>query len=283
MEYQRPDNLHDALDALGPDSVVLAGGTDLVTMRAQGSVAGRILLDIKHIPELRGVSRRAGSMEIGATTTMRQLAPTTDAGLQALADGAGVVGAVQTRNRATLGGNVCRSSPAGDTLAPLLVLGTKVQLASRSGDRTVELDDFFVGPGRNVRRVDELVTGFTVPTDGGASAYLRYTYRSWMDLAVVGVAARINMLGSRCTSASLAIAGAAPTPLLVPDAAAALIGSACDPDALERAAQAVQGAANPIDDVRGTRAHRLRALGVLTTRVIRIALERAQSAERVDA
>jgi carbon-monoxide dehydrogenase medium subunit len=99
----------------------------------------------------------------------------------------------------------------------------------------------------------------------------------------VGVAARVNMLGGRCASASLAIAGAAPTPLLVPDAAAALVGSACDPDALEKAAQAVQIAADPIDDVRGTRAHRLRALSILTTRVVCIATERAQAAGRVKA
>jgi carbon-monoxide dehydrogenase medium subunit len=236
-------------------------------------------VDVKRLGELRGLARTDGGFAIGSATTLDTLASWSEPAPSAVIDGARLVGAVQTRTRATIGGNVCRSSPAGDMLCGLLVHEAEAELASLGGSRRVPLADFFLGPGRNVRRSDELLTRLHVPRLAGGSAYARFTYRRWMDLAVVGVAARVAF-GSdgRCVDAAVAVGAAGPTPFLVPEAAAALRSSSCDGEAASAAAEAVVAAAEPIDDVRGTRRHRLRVLRSLARRVIETAAARAREA-----
>lgn len=285
VAYARPGTLAEALELLRePGSVPLAGGTDLVTLRAHGAVTAARLVDLKAVGELRGIAHDGATTRVGAATPMVELASqlaAEHAEHAALADGAGVVGAPQTRNRATVGGNVCRSSPAGDTLAPLVALDAVAELRSAAGGgRAVALRDFFTGPGRNVLRAGELLVALELPRAGGASAYRRRTYRAWLDLAVVGVAVHVRTgADGRCVDASVAIAGAAPTPLLVPAAGAALVGSAYEPEVVVAAVDAVRAAARPIDDVRGTREHRLHAVGVLTRRVLALARARERARE----
>jgi carbon-monoxide dehydrogenase medium subunit len=275
FRYVRPQSLDDALVAMSTDgALALAGGTDLVTLRADGVISPETLVDIKWVPELRGLSGDASHV-IGAATTMRNLLEAERHGLDAIVDGARVVGGAQTRARATLGGNVVRSSPAGDTLCGLLVLNANLRLRSVDAHRSVPIGEFFTGPGRNVRRANELLTAIEVPLHDGGSSYQRFTYRNAMDLAVVGVAASLTATSGVCSSASVAIGAVGPVPLRVPDAAEALVGSACGPHAIEAACAAVVDAATPIDDVRGTQRHRLRVLPVLARRVIEQAWDRA--------
>jgi CO/xanthine dehydrogenase FAD-binding subunit len=277
FRYVRPESLDDALAAMSaPHASVLAGGTDLVTLRAGGLLAPEALVDIKTIPELRGMGGETSRM-LGAATTMRELSETTVPGLDALVDGARLVGGAQTRARATLGGNVVRASPAGDTLCGLLVLDACLHLRSVDGHRALPASEFFAGPGRNLRYENELLTAVEVPLNAGGSSYDRFTYRNAMDLAVVGVAANLSCRDGVCSAASIAIGAVGPVPLLVPDAAGALIGSGCDPHAIEAACAALLDVASPIDDVRGTRRHRLRVLPVLARRVIERAWDRAVS------
>ena len=199
--------------------------------------------------------------------------PLRGAGIGALTDGANYVGGRQTRARATLGGNVARSSPAGDTLAPLIALDAvaRVAGAGHSG-RDIPLSSFFVGPGQNRLEPGEIITEIMVPA-AGASAYLRLTYRSWMDLAVSGVAVWIRPDGAGVAEARVALCGVGPTPLLVPAAAAALAGP--EPDIAEASA-ALESAAQPIDDVRGTAEYRLASLRPLLDRALATALSRSR-------
>jgi carbon-monoxide dehydrogenase medium subunit len=276
FRYVRPESLRDALIAMSSDgSMALAGGTDLVTLRADGQVAPEVLVDIKSIAELRGIRAAESGVVVGAATTMRAMLESAPPGLDAILDGARVVGGAQTRARATLGGNVVRSSPAGDTLCGLLVLGARLHLRSVDGDRVVPAEEFFSGPGRNVRRADELLTAIEVPLAEAGSSYRRFTYRNAMDLAVAGVGASLTCTAGECSEAAIAIGAVGPVPLLVPVAAQALVGSACGTDAIEAAIAALVDAATPIDDVRGTRRHRLRVLRVLARNVIAEAWERA--------
>jgi CO/xanthine dehydrogenase FAD-binding subunit len=265
VRYCRPETMAEALELLGDGAIPLAGGTDIVPLRRAGALAPEALVDVKRLRELRGLDAGA----LGAGETFAAIAAA-DGVPAAVRDGAGVVGAWQTRSRATIGGNVCRSSPAGDALCGLLVHGAAAELVSRTGARRVSMHEFFVGPARNVRRADELLVRLVFPGLPGGSAYARFTFRSWMDLAVVGVAARVAVENGRCVDAAVAIGGVAPTPLLVPGAGAALVAG--DRGA---AADALVAAAAPIDDVRGTRAHRLRVLHTLAGRVIARAFERA--------
>jgi CO/xanthine dehydrogenase FAD-binding subunit len=281
FEYHRPATLAEALELIGHDeAAALAGGTDVIPLRNAGAIGPRHLVDVKHLEELRGIASTGDELWVGAAVTCAELTGALDApAVSALADGAGIVGAVQTRARATVGGNVCRSSPAGDTLCGLLVLGARAELRSRRGFRRVALDEFFTGPGRNTRAADELLVGLSLPRPLGGSAYARFTYRKAMDLAVVGVACRAVVDAGRCVDASVAIGAVAPTPLLVPEAADALVGSAGEAEAVERALDAVTRVASPIDDVRGNARHRLRVLRPLARDVIGTAFERARAAE----
>ncbi|WP_037065850.1 FAD binding domain-containing protein [Pseudonocardia acaciae] len=278
FEYRRPGTVAALIaDMAEPGACALAGGTDLVPLRAAGALAPSVLVDVKHIAELRGVHANNDGIRIGAATTLADLGARVDPALDAVLDGARVVGGAQTRERATLGGNLCRSSPAGDTLCGLLVLDAVAELHSARGTREVAVRDFFTGPGRNVMTPDEILVSVLFPAGRGGSAYRRFTYRRWMDLAVVGVAARLAFSEDTCVDAAVAIGAVAPTPLLVPDAASALVGTACDDAAIARALEPVLATAAPIDDVRGTRAHRLRVLRSLTSDVLRLARARARS------
>lgn len=272
--YHRPTTVGAAVEAMALEGAhALAGGTDVVTLRANGALTPRHLVDVKHVAELAGVWRADGEVSIGAATTCASLVADGDAGLAAVVDGARIVGAAQTRARATIGGNVVRSSPAGDTLCGLLALDAWLELRSTRGVRVVPVAEFFTGPGRNVRAEDELLTRVAVPRRGGGSAYRRFTYRRAMDLAIVGVGAWVAFEDGVCVDARIALAAVGPTP--VPAPADALIGSDGGPDAIAAACDAVVAAAAPIDDVRGTRRHRLRVLRPLARDVLADAVRRA--------
>jgi carbon-monoxide dehydrogenase medium subunit len=266
--YVCPESLSEAVELLAEEGAcVLAGGTDLVLMRAAGLTPTRVV-DVKRLEPLRGVTGES----IGATATLDAVGKLASS---ALTDGARIVGSWQTRSRATLGGNVCRASPAGDTLCGLLVLDASFELESPAGARSVAAAEFFTGPGATLRGPRELLTRIALPALEGGSAYRRFTYRGAMDLAVVGVGARIVVRDGICRDAAIAIGACGPTPRLVPRAAAALVGSDVGAEAVAAACAAVVEAAEPIDDVRGTRRHRLRVLTPLTRRVIAEALARA--------
>lgn len=282
LAYVRPSTLDDAMQAMALDgAAALAGGTDLVMLRAAGIATPSLLVDLKHLPELGDMEAPDDGIRIGAAVTMRRLTTGLGPAMGALADSAQVVGGPHTRNRATIGGNVCRSSPGGDTLAPLLVLGGEAELRSVREVRRVPLDEFFLGPGQNVRLPDELLTAVVFPRMCGASAYERFTYRAHMDLAVVGAAVRLSIGDDgRCDAAAVAMSAAAPTPRLVPEAAEPLVGSRLDLRSIEYACQRLTASASPIDDVRGTRRFRLRALDAVCRRAIARAGQRAAASRR---
>lgn len=278
--YAKPHSVLDALALIGNDSVcVLAGGTDFVIMRSEGIIQPNYIVDIKGIESLRHIRVDSNILDIGACVSLDDLSRNAPFAPNAISDGAALVGSWQTRARATIGGNICRASPAADTLCGLLVLRSQFELASARGARLVSATDFFVGPGRSLLRSDELLTRIIVPQSTGGSAYQRFTYRNAMDLSVAGLAIFLEVNGDRCTDAQVAIGACGPKPILVPNAAKALIGSNLDKVAIDAAANEVVAVATPIDDVRGTRKHRLHVLRPLTHRVTRQALERAMEAQ----
>lgn len=278
--YVRPKTLADALQHLAArTSSVLAGGTDLVLLRADG-VTDRTndLLDVKGVPDLTGIrSHDNGKISIGACTSLQDVANMVALPPNAISDSAAVIGGWQTRARGTVGGNVCRASPAGDTLPGMLVTRAAFDLASSSGTRLVPADGFFVGPGQSVLQSNELLTHITLGYPRGASAYLRFTLRRAMDLAIVGVAAYVDVVDGRCIDARIALSAAAATPVLASDAAQALIGTRLDETAINRAAGLVLNPATPIDDARSSQMHRRIVLPVLAQRAIHIAHLRAST------
>jgi carbon-monoxide dehydrogenase medium subunit len=195
-----------------------------------------------------------------------------------LAEAVALIGSTQIQGRATVGGNLCNGSPAADTTCALMVNEAQCVIVGPAGERTVPAEQFCTAPGRTVLGRGELLVEVRLPRPAPrtADAYLRLIPRSEMDIAVAGAGVRVTLdADGVCTGARVAIGAVAPTARLVPEAAAALVGTRLDAAALARAAEAAAAAARPIDDKRGTVAYRRTVAGVLTRRAAVTAAARA--------
>ena len=238
-------------------------------------------MDVKRIPDLMEISIDADGLVLGAATPAAEVFENTEIRQlwPGVAEATDLIGSTQIQGRATLGGNLCNSSPAADTVPALIAVGARAVIAGPSGERELAVEDFVTGPGQNVLGRGEFLVKLRVPRPGPrtSDAYLRLIPRTEMDIAVVGAGVALTLdEGGTCTAARVVIGAVAPTALLVPDAAAALVGSSVDDAALAGAAQAASAAASPIDDKRGTVAYRRKVTGVLTQRAAAIAAERAR-------
>ncbi len=176
----------------------------------------------------------------------------------------------QVRYLATLGGNVCNAAPSADTAPALIALGAKALIYSRHGLKTVLMEDFFVGPGLTVLEHDELLTGVSIPLPSKSSdhVYLKHTLRRSMDIALVGVAVKIEQENGICTDARIVLGAVAPTPIRVRRAEAILTGSLLDQDDINKAAETASLSCEPITDVRCCSQYRRQMVRVLTIRAL---------------
>ena len=188
-----------------------------------------------------------------------------------------LIGSTQVQGRATICGNLCNASPAGDSIPALIAAGGLCDIATASGTREMPVEDFVVGVGKNALQEGEFLLGvkFAMPKANTKDAYLRFTPRTEMDIAVAGVGVRVSVENGICTDARVSIGAVAPTALLVTSAADALIGSSLDEAALAAAGQACKDSASPISDKRGTAEYRQKVVAVLCKRAIAIAHKRA--------
>ena len=283
FELAVPGSVDECLQILakrGPDTKVVAGGTDLLPQLKNGVLKPGWVVDLSAVAELRTISDAPdGRLRIGASVTARELE--LDARVRsrfpALAESAAMVGSVQVRNLATLGGNLCNAAPSADMAPPLLALDAEAVIAGPSGQRRVPMASFFLGVRRTVLAPGELLLEIVVPAQGAHSGgnYLRHTPRRELDIAVVGVASQVTLTGGKCTAARIALAAVAPVPLRATDAEQALVGQPLTPQQIERAAELASGAARPIDDHRGSIEFRNHLVRVLTRRTLTTALQRA--------
>jgi carbon-monoxide dehydrogenase medium subunit len=280
FELAVPGSVKECLRALGPEAKVVAGGTDLVPQMKIGLLHPRLVVDLSGIAELRALSVD-GSLRVGAAVTARELElhPRVRAAYASLAESAALVGSVQIRNLATLGGNVCNAAPSADMAPPLLALGAEAVIAGSRGERRVPMETFFQGVRRTALGADELLVEFVVPAPGPRSGgcYLRHTPRRELDIAVVGVASQVWLADGVCARARVALAAVAPTPVRATAAEQALEGQPLTAEALERAAGLAVEAARPISDQRGSADFRRHLVRVLTRRTLARALERARA------
>ena len=277
--YERPSRLDEALRLLadqGGDARLLAGGTDLIIRIRDGSIRPRTVIDVKGVAELRReISERDGHLVVGARTVMTDLLrdDRIRRDYPALAEAAGVVGAVQIRNRATLAGNICNASPAADTAPALLVYGARVVATGPAGSRTIPIDEFFVRSGLTTLEAGELVSAIELPLPVGprGAVHVRRTRRRGHDLASVTLACLVERGGVT----RLAYGSVGPRPLLAVDDTGVL----ADPDASEdaktdRLAALFADAAPSPTSMRASPAYRLAMLRVLSLRAVRTAIER---------
>jgi carbon-monoxide dehydrogenase medium subunit len=282
--YARPATLAEAvalLEAHGPAARILAGGTDLIIRLRDGSLAPDVVVDPKRIPALRpGVREEEGRVVIGALTVMTDIAadPLVRRHFAALAEAASVVGSVQIRNRATLGGNLCNASPAADTAPPLLVYGATVVAEGPAGTRRIPLDDFFVKSGVTTLARGELVTAIELPVPEPriAAAHQRRTRRRGHDLASVTLCCGVRADGVT----RLAYGSVGPRPVLRVDESGTLADPAASPEAKEAVFEALFADASPSPrSMRAGPEYRLAMLRVLGRRGLATALERLAEGE----
>jgi carbon-monoxide dehydrogenase medium subunit len=268
-EFLAPATVPESLDALAADgSVPLAGGTALVQLLKQELAEANRLVWLGRVADLRGIRHRDGRLEIGAMTTLHELAlsPEVRRLHPALAAAAAVVGNPRVRSVATIGGALVHADPRQDLPPVLLALEASASIASLHGEREVPLSQFFRSFMETALRPGELLTAVTLPSGspGERERYVRFTPGSPADFPTVGIAVRVRRDGDVVTAATLALAGVAPRPVLVAEASAALVGQPGTRE-IDAAAQAAEAAAEPVDDHRGSATYK-RAMTRLFTR-----------------
>ncbi|MEJ6671842.1 MAG: xanthine dehydrogenase family protein subunit M [Pseudomonadales bacterium] len=286
MRFESPTTTKAAAALLASEpgvAHVLAGGTDLLVRMKMGATEPDLVVDIKRIDSLRELKVTAAGVHIGAAVPAIMLGESDKLrGLwPGVVEAANLIGSDQIQGRCTVAGNLCNASPAADSVPALIAAGAKAVVVGTKGKRRVAVEKVVLGPGRTSLARDEFIEAIVLPARAGksADAYLRFTPRTEMDIAVVSAAINLTLSRGIVQSAKVVLGAVAPTAVIVPAAAKALIGTKLDDAALAKMVTACEAACNPIDDKRGTIEYRTKVAGVMARRAALIAFERAGGAK----
>jgi len=306
FDYLKPKTVDEALtllDQYGKKAVLLAGGTDVIVMVKQKNMSPEILVSLQGIPGLDRIEYD-GTLRIGPMVTHRAIEKSESIRKEfsALADAVDVLGSVQIRNVATIGGNICTAAPSADTVVPLLALGAQLRLKSSKSERTISIDQFFSGPGQTVLSQGEILTEISIPNPlpNTGSAYWKHQRRQALDLPILGVAVLLSLDKATVTCSDLlcttspistvlhsleedelsckeiriALGVAAPTPMRARRAESLLRGKKISDELLEKVAIAATEEAQPRDSIRGEAWYRRDMIKVLVKRMAMKCIER---------
>jgi len=247
MEYIRPKSIGDYFD-IGKVDTILAGGTDLIPRYERGATLPNAIIDIKKLDELHGIKEEGISIEIGAATTIQEIQnnPLVKKKCNALQQTTIDFGSVQIRNRATIGGNICNASPAGDTLPTLYALEAKLLLINKDGNRLVEISDFIKGPGKTDIKNGELLQKVIIPEPYSKSIFYKLGLRQAMAISVINFA-----IAYEDNKLTIAVGAVAPTILKFEFKGEISI---------EKIVNEIDSKISPIDDIRATAEYRRKVL-----------------------
>lgn len=276
--YLAPRGLDEALQAMADGAAtVFCGGTDLAPQTESGARQYTAkLLNIRRIEGLGGIEAQGARIRIGAITTISEIRrnPALAEVAPVLVEAAEHFASDQIRNAASVGGNLCNASPAGDMSPPLLVLGASVELACwRDGavqTRCVPLDQFFVSPGKTVKLPQELLTAvlFDRPAADFVGRFRKSGPRPALEISTVSVAIGARVADGRLSEVRVAMGSVAPTPLRARHVEAALEGKPLDAPTIAAAVAATVDDAKPIDDVRASAWYRGHLVRVFVEEVL---------------
>ena len=284
-QFSSPTSVKDAIQSLASNKgtiKLLAGGTDLLVQLRAGMISPDLIVDLKRIPDLKTISAENGGYRIGAAVAGAELSEHAEIPKvwPGVVEGLDLIGSTQIQGRASLGGNLCNGSPAADSVPAMIAAAATCRIVGPNGEREANVEDIVTGPGKISLANDEFVVSFFLPPRPARSgdAYLRLIPRTEMDIAVVGAGVSLSLdADGTCNAARVALGAVAPTPLLLSDAANAIIGTKLEDQALDKLSALASAACNPIDDKRGTIEYRTKVAGVLTRRAAVIAAERASA------
>ena len=285
MRYEAPESLDAAVRLLSGETglaKILAGGTDLLVQMRTDVIAPELVVDIKGIAEVRGIREENGGFRVGAAVTGAELEEhhALKSAWPGVVEGANLIGSTQIQGRATMGGNLCNGSPAADSVPALIAGNATATIAGANGTRELPVADIITGPRQLAIAKDEFVVSFFLPARpaNSSDAYERFIPRTEMDIAVVGAATNITVDASgTIQDARVSLGAVAARPLLVSDAAAAIIGTKLEDAAMQKLDAAAQAACSPINDKRGTIEYRTKVAGVLARRTAKTAYDRARA------
>lgn len=272
--YQ-PRTLAGALELLtrhGPSARIVAGGTDVLVELQRGVKPTATLIDVSALRELRYVREEAGWIAIGGLATHNDVlaSPACRESALPLVQACVEVGAPQIRTRATVAGNLVTASPANDTIVALIALGAQLVLASKQGERRVDVEEFFTGFRATVLRPDELIREIRVrpmaPAERGI--FLKLGLRRAQAISVISIAVVAGVSGGRVSAPRIALGCLAPTVVRAPKTEALLAGAELDAPTIAAACESACEEVSPIGDVRGSAAYRYTALSALLERAL---------------
>jgi|TARA_B110000263_G_scaffold246870_1_gene258645 carbon-monoxide dehydrogenase medium subunit len=285
MRYEAPTTTKEAVTLLAKEkgeTAVLAGGTDLLVRMKMGMSEPDLIVDIKHIPAMNALKYSATGTKIGAAVSGSKLAKNKaiKKAWPGVVEATNLIGSDQIQGRCTMVGNLCNASPAADSVPAMIAAGAKAVVVGKTKRRTVAVENIATGPGKTSLAKGEVIEAITLPKRprNAGDAYLRFIPRTEMDIAVVSAGVNLTLVRGVVKTARVCLGAVAPTAVLVPDAAKAIIGTKLDADALANLAAACSAACNPIDDKRGTIEYRTKVAGVLGRRAAEIAYKRAGGA-----
>src|SRR5882672_7509413 len=258
----------------GPSVKVIAGGTDLLADLKFSSHTPQVVVDISRADDLRGIAMTDQGLRIGSLVTHTEImaSPIIREELPALVDAAHTVGAVQTRNLGTLGGNLVTAVPSMDSGPTLVALDARVTVAGPAGRRQMPLTEFFVAPRKTILKPDELLVDIIIPKEnlGKPTHFLKFGLRKGQALALVNVAASFWVDWDKNTFVAprIALGAVAPKVIHAPSAEAYLEGRAITPDAMAEAGRLAVGDVKPISDFRASADYRRNLVAVLTKRAL---------------
>ena len=277
FDYLEPHSVDEALQMLaehGDKTRLVAGSTDFLVRWRTGVWRPESVVCMQHVPGLDYINWDPDDgLSIGAMASVQDIELNTEVRSRypALAAGATSFAGVQVRNLATVAGNICNASPAGDTLPALLAYNAQCGIVGPSGERSLPLDELFVGPGRTALAAGEILTEIRLPppTPNTGGLYIKHSPRGAMDISAVGVASVVSLNDDgTCASARIALGSVAPTPLRSYGAEGRLVSQTPDAANIAEAARLASQSCNPIADVRSGADYRREMVRVLTERTL---------------
>jgi carbon-monoxide dehydrogenase medium subunit len=280
FEYYTPDSVEEAcqlLSKFGPKAIAIAGGTDIVVKMKKEVLAPEILVAIGHLPQLKKIEYVPGKgVVIGAGVTHNEVqnSKILQEKYLSVSEAAHQMANNQVRNLGTIGGNISNAVPSADMPPILIALDTTVKIVGAKGERTLPLEDVFKGPNQTVLDHDELITEFVIP-DGSftGSTYIKFGLRASGALAVVGVAASVQMEGDIIKDTRIVLGAVSPVPVRAKEAENFLKGKQASEELFEEAGVIASGECRPISDIRASAEYRRDMVRVFTRRALNKAVK----------
>ena len=281
FEYHRPSSKEEALSILsqvGGDGRPLAGGHSILPMMKLRLAQPEHLVDLGAVAELKGINVGGSNIEIGAMTTQHELISSNElsAACPIIAETSHLISDPQVRYVGTIGGNVANGDPGNDMPGLMQCLDATFVIENTGGAREVRAREFYHGLYDTALEDGDLLTSVRIPTpaQGHGYAYTKLK-RKVGDYATAAAAVILNMNGSTCDSASIALTNVGDTALYAAEASDSLAGSDVGADAINRAVELAESITNPVSDMRGSEEYRTKMAGIMVRRAIEQAAQRA--------